>query len=374
VVALTLDLTDPTVLQDLGDGTTVINIEQIEFVGGSGDDQITGGVFDDFITGGAGNDTLNGGGGFDVAFFAGEKDNYTITPIGNAFEISGPDGTDTLSNIELVQFDDDNVELAPLPNAPPTITTDGGGASATVEITENTTAVTTVSATDPDGTTPVYSIVGGDDQASFQIDASTGELSFVTAPDFENPADSDGNGSYIVEVQASDGSLSDTQTITVNITDAVGATVTGSTKADTINATTTVTGQPLPTNEGDIISGGKGNDTIDGLGGNDNIDGGAGNDRITGGAGDDIMTGGAGNDTFVFAAGFGNDVINNFEAGKKAGDVIEIDHTIFADFQDVLNNSVQDGSDVVITADAENSITLVGVSLANLNSGDFHIV
>jgi len=86
------------------------------------------------------------------------------------------------------------------------------------------------------------------------------------------------------------------------------------------------------------------------------------------------VSGGEGNDTFVFAAGFGNDVIQDFEAGKKQGDVIEIDHNIFADFADILANSMQDGSNVVITADAENSIALVNVSLANLNANDFHFV
>jgi hypothetical protein len=59
---------------------------------------------------------------------------------------------------------------------------------------------------------------------------------------------------------------------------------------------------------------------------------------------------------------------------KKVGDVIEIDHNIFANFADILANSVQDGSNVVITADAENSITLENVSLTNLNANDFHFV
>jgi hypothetical protein len=50
-------------------------------------------------------------------------------------------------------------------------------------------------------------------------------------------------------------------------------TITGSARADTINATTTVAGQPLPTGADDFITGGKGKDTIEALGGNDFIDG-----------------------------------------------------------------------------------------------------
>ncbi|WP_197486920.1 M10 family metallopeptidase C-terminal domain-containing protein, partial [Rhizobium bangladeshense] len=72
-------------------------------------------------------------------------------------------------------------------------------------ISENTTAVTTVAAVDPDGDTVTYSIVGGDDAAKFQIDAQTGVLRFIAAPDFENPGDTDANNEYVVDVQASDG-------------------------------------------------------------------------------------------------------------------------------------------------------------------------
>ena len=57
------------------------------------------------------------------------------------------------------------------------ITSDGGGATASVNVAENATAVTTVTATDPDaGATLTYSIVGGADAAKFAVDASTGAL------------------------------------------------------------------------------------------------------------------------------------------------------------------------------------------------------
>src|SRR5205814_322302 len=77
---------------------------------------------------------------------------------------------------------------------PPGIASNGGGATATVSIPENSTAVTTVSASDPDaGTTLTYVISGGDDAALFQINASTGALSFKGAPNFEVPTDADHN-------------------------------------------------------------------------------------------------------------------------------------------------------------------------------------
>ena len=55
------------------------------------------------------------------------------------------------------------------------------------------------------------------DAALFNINASTGSLSFNTAPDYEAPTDTDHNNSYIVQVRVSDGSLTDIQTLTVNI-------------------------------------------------------------------------------------------------------------------------------------------------------------
>ncbi|WP_367848130.1 cadherin domain-containing protein [Rhodoferax sp. WC2427] len=100
----------------------------------------------------------------------------------------------------------------------PVITSNGGGATASISIAENDTAVTTVTATDVDGPTVAYSIVGGADAARFQINASTGALSFVTAPDFESPADVGANNVYDVTVQASDGTLTDSQALAVTVT------------------------------------------------------------------------------------------------------------------------------------------------------------
>ena len=70
-----------------------------------------------------------------------------------------------------------------------------------------TRAVTTVTATDGDFDALTYAIIGGADAARFQINASTGALSFIAAPDFEAPTDADHNNSYIVQVRASDGGL-----------------------------------------------------------------------------------------------------------------------------------------------------------------------
>ncbi len=108
-------------------------------------------------------------------------------------------------------------------NIPPTITSNGRGNTACVSTVENTTAVTTVTAQDPDaGQTLTYSIDGGDDAAKFAIGAVTGKLAFLTSPDFKMPTDTklDGFNTYHVNVKVSDGAGgTDTQAIVVRVVD-----------------------------------------------------------------------------------------------------------------------------------------------------------
>ncbi|MBK8616658.1 MAG: cadherin repeat domain-containing protein [Anaerolineales bacterium] len=98
-------------------------------------------------------------------------------------------------------------------NQPPVIISNGGQATAGINIAENSTAVTTVIATDTEAVT--YSILGGQDSALFSITTDTGLLTLVTAPDYE--ALSLGT-IYHVTVQASDGSLMASQDIAVTVT------------------------------------------------------------------------------------------------------------------------------------------------------------
>jgi hypothetical protein len=104
-------------------------------------------------------------------------------------------------------------------NEAPVITSDGAGITAFLNRAENVLAVTTVAAADPEGDTVTYAIVGGVDASKFTIDAATGVVSFIAAPDFETATDSDGNNTYVFVVQALSTGGSDFQTVTVTITD-----------------------------------------------------------------------------------------------------------------------------------------------------------
>ncbi len=109
--------------------------------------------------------------------------------------------------------------VSPVNDAP--VITSGSGASAAVSVAENTTVVTTVTASDIDSTGLTYSISGGADQAKFSINASSGLLSFVVAPDYENPSDAGGDNTYDVIVNVGDGSLSASQAIAVAVTNVI---------------------------------------------------------------------------------------------------------------------------------------------------------
>ncbi|HEX6095152.1 MAG TPA: cadherin domain-containing protein [Thermoanaerobaculia bacterium] len=87
----------------------------------------------------------------------------------------------------------------------------------TFNVNENTTSVGTITSSDPDGTSPTYSIVGGADAADFTINGTTGALSFVTAPDFEAPADANADNVYEVTIRATDGTNNDDEAFTVNV-------------------------------------------------------------------------------------------------------------------------------------------------------------
>ena len=109
-------------------------------------------------------------------------------------------------------------------NQPPQIVSDGGGDTANLNADENQTFVTDVNSTDPDGDVEgaglTYTITGGADSTLFSVDTNTGFLTFNSAPDFENPADSGADGTYEVEVTVTDsGGLTDSQLISVTVDD-----------------------------------------------------------------------------------------------------------------------------------------------------------
>ena len=109
---------------------------------------------------------------------------------------------------------------------------------ATASVAENQLSAIDVQATDntdAEGAGLVFTLSGGADQALFDIDANTGVVTFMTAPDFENPTDAgtDNNYDFQVTVTDSDG-LTAVQDIVITVTDVnetTGPTITSSNTA-----------------------------------------------------------------------------------------------------------------------------------------------
>ncbi|MCV2874625.1 tandem-95 repeat protein, partial [Rhodobacteraceae bacterium XHP0102] len=141
--------------------------------------------------------------------------------------IATDNGTGGLSGTKAVSVSVTDV------NEAPSITS-----GATASFAENGTgAVYTATATDPDASTTLTYTLGGTDANLFDIDASTGVVTFKSAPNFEAPADAGANNVYNITVTTTDdgtGSLSDTKAVAITVTNVNDAPVA---VADTLTAT-----------------------------------------------------------------------------------------------------------------------------------------
>jgi hypothetical protein len=85
-------------------------------IGGDGNDSLEGGGGRDTLQGGSGNDLLDGGGAADIAAFSNVASAYTITKDSNGIiTVSGPDGTDTVTNVETLRFVDVDIDTSTIP-------------------------------------------------------------------------------------------------------------------------------------------------------------------------------------------------------------------------------------------------------------------
>uniref|UniRef100_UPI00286AAA94 beta strand repeat-containing protein n=1 Tax=Sphingomonas sp. TaxID=28214 RepID=UPI00286AAA94 len=104
------------------------------------------------------------------------------------------------------------------------------------------------------------------------------------------------------------------------------------------------------------LSGGAGDDVLLAGTGDQTIDGGTGDDLVSGGAGSDVLTGGAGADLFRFEAGYGADIVTDFN--PAAGDRIVVRG--YSGWASI----VQQGADVAVTFAAGDVLLLRGQQVA----------
>ncbi|HYC73610.1 M10 family metallopeptidase C-terminal domain-containing protein [Brevundimonas sp.] len=235
--------------------------------GGVGRDTLNGGGDDDLLTGGAENDTIDGGAGtLDTAVFSGNRSAYTITVNSGVTTVVGPDGTDTVSNVERLQFDDGLYDAS---GAPLNAAING---TANADSLNGTANGDTINGLDGDD-----SITGGAGNDTIDGGAGT-DTAVYSGPRSAYTISAAGP---VTTVAGPDGSDSLTNVERLQFADGLY----------------TIAGAPIL----NPINGTSGNDNLVGTSGFDNISGGDGDDVITGNASDDTISGGAGIDTAVFA-------------------------------------------------------------------------
>ena len=138
------------------------------------------------------------------------------------FENPGDAGGDNVYNIIVTASD--NTGGTPDTNQAVTITVTNSNdntpsftSGAIASVAENQTAAYTAQATDGDGDTLTYSL-SGTDAARFTINPTTGAVSFIAPPDFENPNDAGTNNVYNITVTASDDTNNANRNVTITVT------------------------------------------------------------------------------------------------------------------------------------------------------------
>ena len=193
-------------------------------------------------------------GGTDAAKFAINSGTGVVTFVtAPNYEAPTDSGANNVYNIDVMAFDNGS-GIGALKSVAITVTNVNEApvitSGSTASYAENGTGtVYTSAATDVDaGTTLAYS-VGGTDAALFNINATTGAVTFKTAPNYEAPADAGANNVYDITVTASDGILTTAaQAVAITVTNVNAPTV----SSVAISSATGITSSIL--NAGDVVS------------------------------------------------------------------------------------------------------------------------
>ncbi|MDK3020919.1 calcium-binding protein [Pseudodonghicola flavimaris] len=331
---------------------TFANVENLTGTSGAGqtltgnalDNEIVGAGGDDVLFGKAGNDWLDGGAGADQMTGGAGNDTYVVDDAGDVVTEAANGGTDL-------------------------VITDLASFSLTYANVENLM-----------GTSASAQVLGGNALDNMIFGGSNNDALYGG---FGNDKLNGGLGNDVLNGGAGDdtmvGGLGD-DSYTV---DSAGDVVTEDSAAGIDTVRTALSSYSLGTVAnvenliglsagGQVLAGNTLDNTITGNAGNDALYGGLGDDTLRGNAGNDAMNGGGGSDTFIFAAGFGHDTVNGFHAGATGdADVISISSGLIADYADLLSHTADAGANTVITVDASNTITLLGVHKADLDVSDF---
>ncbi len=322
-----------------------VNIENLS--AGPGNDTLTGNSLANVINGGGGNDIIDGGGGIDSAVFSGLRSAYTLTALsGNGVRVTGPDGTDTLTNVELLVFSDQTVAwpIAATGTADLTATNlSFNGAMASYRIDDSGTATAAAS------TTGIYL------SADSAITTADSLLTTVFTPSLASGGFDNESVSLSFPTNLTPGTYYIGAVADYNAQIAEGS-----------EANNASSGVPviLGNNSANTLTGTSGNDTILGLAGIDMLDGGTGADTLFGGTGDD---------TYIID-NVGDVVTENINEGTDTVQA-SLTHTLGANVENLVLtgttaiNGTGNALDNVITGNSAANVLTGGSGNDTLNGG-----
>ncbi|MBX9575716.1 MAG: DUF4214 domain-containing protein [Caulobacteraceae bacterium] len=233
-------------------------------IGGSGNDQFRGNSANNRITGNGGNDVIDGGLGSDTVVFAGNRSQYTITWNGQIGTVVGPDGTDTITNVEFLQFADQTIAAA----ATGGLTVAGDPTDDTMNGTEFADNLGGLAGND------TINGLGGDDLLNGGSGADTlngGDGNDVLVGGLGNDALNGGAGVDTADYRTATGGVT---------VDLAAGTATGAAGSDTLTGIEDIQGSTF----NDVLTGDGNANTLRGNGGIDTLNGGGGNDSLYAGA------------------------------------------------------------------------------------------
>ncbi len=359
-----------TVFAKIAAGSAIENA-----VGGDGNDTITGNAGNNILAGMRGDDRLEGGAGVDTARFLGNSGEYRVVQTGSTVTVtslSGTFGTDVLTGIEYLRFDDRQVTVALSGRnaVAPTVVQGAPVARAAGFAEAGAPVVLTFSETVKAGAGSF--VLFGSDGSSLRLAATDAAVSVAGQTVTITPPDALAAGvAYRLVMTASavtdlDGhGVARWSTADMGVFEVrpAGTGLGGGAEADSLTGTAGA----------DVVQGLAGNDTLAGWRGADVLHGGLGDDLMIGGTGDDVYYAGSAGDRVSEAAGGGFDTVrttlDSYVLGPEVEAVQYIGAGAFAGSGNVAANRMTGGTGDDTLAGGDGSDTLLGGAGDDVLSG-----